>query len=120
MIYFVSELYHIIKDFLCKNGKSSIFLLFIVSFPCLINTLNVPDPVFVLVISNRILSFEPLTKDPETSDPELFIIIPWEIVSKVNGDKPVVGPDDPVGIKVLVAEVYDPLATLATNNEDPP
>ena len=98
------------------------FLLFIVSFPCLINTLNVPDPVFVFVISNRILSFEPLTKDPETSDPELFIIIPCEIVSKVNGDKPKVplGVPEPVVIKVLVAEVYDPLATLATNNEDPP
>ena len=25
LIYFVSELYHIIKDFLVKNGKSSIF-----------------------------------------------------------------------------------------------
>ena len=90
------------------------------SFPCLINTLNVPDPVFAFVISNRTLSFEPLTKAPLVSDPELFIIIPCEIVSKVNGDKPVVGPDEPVGIKVDVADVNDPLATLATNNEDPP
>ena len=95
-------------------------MLLVVSFPCLTNTLNVPDPVFTLVISNRILSLEPLTKDPETSDPELFIIIPCEIVSKTNGDKPVVGPDEPVGIKLDVAEVNVPLATLATVKSFPP
>ena len=95
-------------------------MLFGVSSPCLINTLNVPDPVFTLVISNRILSLEPLSKIPDVSDPELFIVIPCEIVSKTNGDKPVVGPDEPVGIKLDVAEVNAPLATLATVKSFPP
>jgi hypothetical protein len=50
----------------------------------------------------------------------LFIIAPSEIVSSTNGDKPLVGPLDPVGINELVAGVKEPETTLVINKEVPP
>jgi hypothetical protein len=43
-----------------------------------------------------------------------------EIVSSTNGDKPSVGPPDPVGIKELVAGLKEPDTTLVTSKEVPP
>ena len=71
-------------------------------------------------ISHLTLSLEPEGKEPEISVPVLFIIIPSEIVSSTNGDTPVVGPPDPVGINELVAEVKEPETTLVTSKEVPP
>jgi hypothetical protein len=50
----------------------------------------------------------------------LFIITPSEIVSSINGESPVVGPPDPVGIVELTAGVKDPETTLVTYKEVPP
>ena len=76
--------------------------------------------MFTVGISHLTLSLEPETRAPEVSAPVLFIISPCEIVSSTNGDKPSVGPPDPVGIKELVAEVKEPEVTLVTNKEVPP
>jgi len=76
--------------------------------------------VFTVGISHLTLSTEPEAKAPETSVLVLFMIIPSEIVSSTNGDKPVVGPPDPVGTVVLTAEVNEPDTTLVTNKEVPP
>jgi hypothetical protein len=55
------------------------------SFPLLITTLNVPDPVFELEISTLTLSTDPEAKAPEVSNElELLLIIPSEIVPKVK------------------------------------
>ena len=79
-----------------------------------------PDEEFEFTICHLRLSTDPLDKDPLTSGPSLFIIVPLENVCNTKGDNPVVGPPDPVGISELVADVYDPDTTLHTNNDVPP
>jgi hypothetical protein len=62
-------------------------LSFVLSSPLLSNRLNVPDPVFELIISQRIFEFDPEDNEPEAPsilEPELFIITPSEIVSSEN------------------------------------
>jgi hypothetical protein len=60
-----------------------------VSFPCLINTLNVPDPVFRFVISHLKLSLEPLDNTPDISGLVLLFTIPSDNVSKVKELEPI-------------------------------
>jgi hypothetical protein len=65
----------------------------------------VPDWLFAFTICHLTLSVDPLAKAPLVSVEVLFIIVPLEIVDSTNGDKPVVGPPDPVAINELVAAV---------------
>jgi hypothetical protein len=90
-----------------------------VSFPCLTNILNVPDPVFKLVISTRTLSFEPLAKAPKVSAPELFIIIPCEIVSKVKDVILVPPPNDDVVEPDIIKNEFpvNPLEVVEVNTK---
>ena len=82
----------------------------------LTNKSNVPEEVFGLTISQRMLLLEPLTKAPaESNAPELFIIIPLDIVFN---EKAVAF--ELALIAVDAAEVYEPDTTRATNNESPP
>ena len=99
--------------------SSTVFWL-LLSSPLRINNENVPEDTLELAISHRRLSLEPEVKEPEISGLVLFIIVPSEIVSNTNGEPPVVGPPDPVGINELVAGVNEPDTTLVTNKVVPP
>ena len=67
------------------------------------------------------LSVEPLAKAPVLASVEvLFIIVPSDKVSNTKGDKPLVGPPEPVAIVEDQAAVNEPVTTRVTNKVVPP
>jgi hypothetical protein len=96
------------------------------SLPCLISKPNVPEEVFGFTTCQRILFEVPNSKAPcESTELELFMIIPSEIVSKTNatGLTPSTPPDNVVvnayGFVALGNNTVEPVGPVLAMNPFP-
>ena len=95
--------------------------MFVLSSPLLINKSKVPEDVLEFWIDHLILFADPDDSEPLISTGlVLFIIVPSEIVVKVNALPLVIAPAVLPDTKEEVAAEYEPLTTLVTSKVSPP